>query len=88
MIQHWPQYQTTAIFSADTHTRQHIDTCVQVVTGRGESGIIEGSFGKSGKLRVNFPAGISPAGPSNEDNTVLLYCKRYIHDTDRKRLKQ
>jgi selenocysteine-specific elongation factor len=61
---------------------------LQVVTVKGEAGVIEGSFGKSGKLRIMFPSGISQAGRSSEDNIVLLYCKRYIHDTDRKRLKQ
>lgn len=61
---------------------------LQVTTGKGEAGIIDGSFGKSGKLRVRFPAGITAEGRSPADDVVLLTCKRYLYDPDRKRLKQ
>ncbi|KAJ9507266.1 hypothetical protein QJQ45_006243 [Haematococcus lacustris] len=65
-----------------------IYTGLRVVTGRGEDGIIESSFGKSGKLKVHFAKGIQQAGRSSSDNAVILRCKRYIYEHDRKRLRQ
>ncbi|GFR43158.1 hypothetical protein Agub_g4205 [Astrephomene gubernaculifera] len=53
---------------------------LKVTTGRGEEGIIEGSFGKSGKLKVHFPGGLAPEGRSTADNVVILRCKRYLFD--------
>ncbi|KAL6765365.1 SelEFf [Haematococcus lacustris] len=65
-----------------------IYTGLRVVTGRGEDGVIESSFGKSGKLKVHFAKGIQQAGRSSSDNAVILRCKRYIYEHDRKRLRQ
>ncbi|GFH06057.1 hypothetical protein HaLaN_00621 [Haematococcus lacustris] len=65
-----------------------IYTGLRVVTGRGEDGVIESSFGKSGKLKVHFAKGIQQAGRSSSDNAVILRCKRYINEHDRKRLRQ
>ncbi|KAG2492709.1 hypothetical protein HYH03_009122 [Edaphochlamys debaryana] len=62
---------------------------LKVLTGRGEEGVIEGSFGKSGKLKVHFPSDLAAEGRSAEDNVVTLRCKRYLFDpTARKVLKQ
>lgn len=47
-------------------------------------GIIESSFGKSGKLKVFFQQGLSPGA----DKSIVLRCKRYVFDENRKRLKQ
>lgn len=58
------------------------------MTGKGEQGVIEGPFGKSGKLRVHFPGGLAGGGRNAEDNTVILSCKRYVYNMDRKRLMQ
>lgn len=76
-------------------------TGLKVLTGRGEAGVIEGSFGKSGKLKIAFPAplagvvsggssggGQQPLQRSAEDNVIVLRCKRYVFDTDRKGLRQ
>ncbi|KAJ9508060.1 hypothetical protein QJQ45_021390 [Haematococcus lacustris] len=65
-----------------------IYTGLRVVTGRGEDGVIESSFGKSGKLKVHFAKGIQQAGRSSSDNAVILRCKRYMYEHDRKRLRQ
>lgn len=61
----------------------------QVTTGRGEVGVIVGSFGKSGKLRVEFSGGLSPSpGRSAQDGVVVLRCKRYMYQANSKRLLQ
>nr|ADI46930.1 SelEFm [Volvox carteri f. nagariensis] len=57
---------------------------VRVTSGRGEEGLIIGTFGKSGKLKVHFPGGIATEGRNTEDNTIMLRCKRYLFDPDTK----
>nr|BAU61586.1 eukaryotic elongation factor, selenocysteine-tRNA-specific [Gonium pectorale] len=59
---------------------------LKVFTGRGEEGVIEGSFGKSGKLKVHFQNGLAAEGRSAEDNVVTLRCKRYIFDPNAKKV--
>jgi selenocysteine-specific elongation factor len=64
---------------------------LQVRTGAGEVGCIEGRFGSSGKVRVGFRATLTaPRGP--QDNRVTLSYKRYVfdegHSSSRSRLQQ
>jgi hypothetical protein len=63
---------------------------VQVTTASGEEGVIESSFGKSGKQKVFFPQGVAAALRASEDGkTLKLRCKRYVFDPkDRKRFQQ
>jgi hypothetical protein len=65
--------------------------CVsQVTTGLGEQGVIESSFGKSGKQKVTFANGLAaPASRTQAGNVVTLLCKRYLFDeAGRKKLRQ
>ena len=52
---------------------------MQVTTGRGEQGTIEGAFGKSGRFRVAFPDGLQQSG-SPEERQLQLCFKKYIYD--------
>jgi len=63
---------------------------VQVTTADGaEEGKIESTFGKSGKQKVYFPNGLLAASQGGSgEKTIVLRCKRYIFDQNRKRLKQ
>jgi hypothetical protein len=54
---------------------------VKVSTGRGEQGVIEGTFGKSGKVKVAFsePISLDPGGGRTpEDNVVTMRFKKYL----------
>eukprot|EP00798_Chlamydomonas_sp_ICE-L_P015848 gene15848-21975_t len=54
---------------------------LKVVTGLGEQGVIESSFGKSGKFRVSFSHGIDASkGRTAEDNVLTLHFKRRPKD--------
>jgi selenocysteine-specific elongation factor len=62
---------------------------LQVRTGAGEVGCIEGRFGSSGKVRVGFTAALTaPRAPQN--NRITLSYKRYVFDesSSRHRLQQ
>nr|BCL66109.1 eukaryotic elongation factor [Volvox africanus] len=59
---------------------------LQVTSGRGEKGVIAGSFGKSGKLKVHFPGGLVMEGRSTHDNVITLRCKRYLFDPQAKKV--
>ena len=60
---------------------------LQVATAHGEQGIIEGSFGKSGKFRVAFPRGVAqPAAGGN--NSITLTFKRYVFDVNKRHMVQ
>ena len=50
----------------------------QVVTATGEIGVIEGSFGKSGKFKVAFPDGAAAPAPGASQLTLTF--KRYVFD--------
>ncbi|PNW81764.1 hypothetical protein CHLRE_06g259200v5 [Chlamydomonas reinhardtii] len=78
----------TAIVRSLIKKESSIDVFVglKVKTGRGEQGVIEGSFGKSGKLKVNFPGGLAPEGRSAADNAITLRCKRYVFDPNAKKV--
>ena len=62
-------------------------SCMQVVTAAGERGTIEGSFGKSGKFKVAFPAGVAQPA-ADTPNALTLTFKRFIHDTDKHHMVQ
>jgi selenocysteine-specific elongation factor len=53
---------------------------------RGEAGVIEGSFGKSGKFRARFPGGV--AARKGEPAPVTLTFRRYLYDQDKRRMAQ
>ena len=61
--------------------------CLQVVTAAGEWGTVEGSFGKSGKFKVEFPHGVvQPA--AGAPNAITLTFKRFIHDSEKHHMVQ
>ena len=57
-----------------------------MVTQAGYIGTIEGSFGKSGKFKVAFQTAIAPPAPGC--NGITLTFKRFIHDANKKALRQ
>ncbi len=58
----------------------------QVTTANGDVGIIEGSFGKSGKFKVQFPKGISV--PASGSNAIQLTFKKIVFDKDKRHMAQ
>lgn len=64
----------------------HFSYVLQVTTANGEVGTIEGSFGKSGKFKVQFPGGLSP--PAVGDNSIQLTFKKFIFDKDKRHMAQ
>ncbi|KAG2429383.1 hypothetical protein HXX76_011148 [Chlamydomonas incerta] len=78
----------TAIVRGLIKKESSVDVFVglKVTTGRGEQGVIEGTFGKSGKLKVNVPGGLAAEGRSAADNAVTLRCKRYLYDPNAKKV--
>lgn len=59
---------------------------MEVQGPEGQKGVLEGSFGKSGKFKVRFqqPIRIDKNGPAA---VVLLY-KRFLYDPDKRRIAQ
>lgn len=53
-----------------------------MTTAAGEVGVIEGSFGKSGKFKVSFPEGLRP--PAAGANELTLTFKRYVYDMNKR----
>ena len=56
-------------------------------------GILEGSFGKSGKFKVRFSekivnTGVSTGGKGGPGLAVVLQYKRFVFDTDKRRIAQ
>lgn len=58
----------------------------QVTTANGDVGTIEGSFGKSGKFKVQFPKGISI--PAFGSNAIQLTFKKFVFDKDKRHMAQ
>ncbi|GAX74045.1 hypothetical protein CEUSTIGMA_g1495.t1 [Chlamydomonas eustigma] len=56
---------------------------LKVHTTSGQEGVIEGSFGKSGKFKVTFGSGFTLESGSEEKHIFLRF-KRFINDPDRK----
>ncbi|KAL3148593.1 hypothetical protein ABBQ38_014023 [Trebouxia sp. C0009 RCD-2024] len=59
---------------------------LKVTTANGEVGTVEGSFGKSGKFKVQFPGGLNP--PAAGNNSIQLTFKKFIFDKDKKHMAQ
>ena len=61
---------------------------MQVSTANGVVGMIEGPFGKSGKLRVSFPEGLPQLSPATSRLTLTF--KRYVKvlGEEKKRISQ
>ena len=58
---------------------------LKVVAAGGEEGVIESSFGKSGKFNVRFPGGLLPGTGKGNTSTITLNFKRYVFDEDSKK---
>lgn len=54
-----------------------LSTVLQVVTANGDTGVIIGSFGKSGKFKVGFSNGLSTAQDGGA--RIMLTFKKYMH---------
>ena len=72
--------------SRSSHSAKYRVFFLQVTTQAGNVGTIEGSFGKSGKFRVSFQTAIIPPKPGA--NGITLTFKRFIHDANKKALRQ
>ena len=59
---------------------------LQVTTANGDVGSIEGSFGKSGKFKVQFPRGVSI--PASGSTSIQLTFKKYSFDKDKRHMSQ
>ena len=60
---------------------------MEVQTNRGERGVIDGGFGKSGKYKVYFKDGIAPMD-AGEAVRMYLRFKRYVFDKEGKKMVQ
>ncbi len=58
---------------------------LKVVAAGGEIGVIESSFGKSGKFNVRFPSSLLPGTGKGNTSTVTLNFKRYVFDENSKK---
>ncbi len=76
------------MFSKDSDLSRFLGMAVEGPAG--ERGILEGSFGKSGKFKVRFPGGVAAgaAGKGGAPAPVVLQYKRYIFDSDKRRIAQ
>jgi selenocysteine-specific elongation factor len=86
-----------SIFKKETKMMMFTNLKVQLSTG--ESGLIEGSFGQSGKVKVRVPDGIKPQTmvlltnkkfkQSNSDGVkIILNFKKYIFDKEKRIVQQ
>ena len=64
----------TDLFKKETNMKQFVGLLIE--TKEGDVGIIQSSFGNSGKFRVNFPGGTE----INEGDSLFLRFKRYAND--------
>lgn len=60
---------------------------MKVTAGCGTSGVITGSFGKSGKFRVSFADGL-PQQLGDGDKALALVFKRFVFDRDKRHMAQ
>eukprot|EP00191_Tetraselmis_sp_GSL018_P019912 CAMPEP_0177580092 /NCGR_PEP_ID=MMETSP0419_2-20121207/1355_1 /TAXON_ID=582737 /ORGANISM="Tetraselmis sp., Strain GSL018" /LENGTH=575 /DNA_ID=CAMNT_0019068895 /DNA_START=52 /DNA_END=1783 /DNA_ORIENTATION=+ len=58
---------------------------LKVIASGGEEGVIESSFGKSGKFNVRFPGGLAETTGKPNTSTITLNFKRYMFDEQAKR---
>ena len=68
----------TKLFKKETNLTLFLG--LKVIRSNGAEGIIESSFGKSGKFKVYFPSG----GQSGTDGELVLHYKKYIYNHDKK----
>lgn len=68
----------TDLFKKETNMNEFVG--LQLVTERGDVGLIQSSFGSSGKFKVGFPGGTDVR---NGDKLFLKF-KRYVHDAEKK----
>lgn len=66
------------LFKKETSMSQFIG--LKLITKDGEIGVIQSSFGTSGKFKVHFPAGTV----AREGDKLFLKFKRYLNDKDKK----
>ena len=66
------------LFKKETNMTQFIG--LHLETAKGEIGVIQSSFGTSGKFKVFFPAGVE----SRNGDKLFLRFKRYAHDPEKK----
>jgi len=66
------------LFKKETNMSQFIG--LKLITKDGEIGVIQSSFGSSGKFKVHFPAGTC----AREGDKLFLKFKRYLNDKDKK----
>jgi len=55
-----------------------------VMADSGEVGIVEGSFGKSGKIKVRFR---DPVADKRSGRRLIMYFKRYVFDQEKKMIQ-
>jgi selenocysteine-specific elongation factor len=63
---------------------------LKVLTGAGDVGVLQGAFGKSGKYKVHFSAGVAEearADPASPAHKLQLTFKRYVFDKTCPRLQ-
>ena len=56
---------------------------LKVCTAAGDVGILQGAFGKSGKYKVYFPAGVADelrSNPASDAQRLVLTFKRFVFD--------
>ena len=73
-------------FLSSQEGTQVVGVIVQVITANGNIGTIEGSFGKSGKFKVQFPGGVSL--PASGSTAIQLTFKKFIFDKDKRHMAQ
>ena len=74
------------MFSKDSDLSRFVGMAVK--GPQGEVGTLEGSFGKSGKFKVRFTQGLMQSLEKGQLGTIVLEFKRYIFDTDKRRIAQ
>ena len=61
---------------------------MEVVSGCGQRGTIEGGFGKSGKFRVAFRGPVAATAADGQPSRVVLSFRKRLFDADRRRMVQ
>ena len=63
---------------------------LRVTTAAGDVGVLQGAFGKQGKFKVHFPAGVADearADAGSASHKLALTFKRYVFDKSAMRLQ-
>lgn len=72
----------------DVEDASNTSAIAQVTSAAGQTGTIEGTFGKSGKFKVHFPEGIADPASSGEGNGITLAFKKFIFGQDKRHMVQ